>query len=85
MIKTIIEFVLAPAVGYCAQHYGIDSVFLGLGVLFMRINILLLAGGWGEKDMIGIEMVETGKWDKKEQKGASGAVVQAGSSTTAAV
>ena len=46
LIQTTLEFCLAPMVGYIADTYSIEAVFLVLGVSFLLINAVLLAGGW---------------------------------------
>ena len=47
--QTTLEFCLAPVVGYIADAYSIEAVFLVLGVGFLLVNALLLSGGWGER------------------------------------
>ena len=36
-------------VGYIADTYSIEAVFLVLGVGFLLVNALLLGGGWGAR------------------------------------
>ena len=47
--QTTLEFCLAPVVGYIADAYSVEAVFLVLGVGFLLVNALLLSGGWGAR------------------------------------
>lgn len=46
LVKSILEFALAPVVGYIAHTFSVESVFFGLGVLFLVLNTFLLSGDW---------------------------------------
>jgi hypothetical protein len=49
LLKTLLEFIMAPAIGYVASTYSIDAVFFGLAGIFLLLNHLFLFGGWGER------------------------------------
>jgi hypothetical protein len=49
LLKTLLEMIMAPAIGYVANRYSIDAVFFGLGGIFLLLNHLVLFGGWGER------------------------------------
>ena len=49
LLETVLEFTLAPLIGYVARICSIEAVFLGMGGTFLLLNNLLLAGDWGDE------------------------------------
>eukprot|EP00966_Prymnesium_polylepis_P220388 5098047-Prymnesium_polylepis.3 len=78
LIETVLEFVLAPVVGYVAHTFSIEAVFLGLGGIFLVVNNLLLIGDWGEPPALATspaptetEMAEAKEAETQPQQGAA--------------
>jgi len=51
LMKTVMQFFLAPGVGRVSDQYGLDAAFIGFGVAFFVLNHLFMFGSWrGDKD-----------------------------------
>lgn len=44
LLETVMEFLLAPIVGFIAHSFSVEAVFLTMGGVFLLFNNLLLAG-----------------------------------------
>ena len=50
LMKTVMQFFLAPGVGRVSDQYGLDAAFIGFGVAFFVLNHLFMFGSWSDKD-----------------------------------
>jgi len=46
LVDTLLEFALAPLVGYVAHAHSVEAAFLGLGGAALLLNRTFLSGGW---------------------------------------
>jgi len=49
LMKTVIQFFLAPAVGGVADKFGLAATFLGFGLAFFVLNHVFMFGSWDEQ------------------------------------
>ena len=48
LVDTMLEFALAPLVGYIAHTVSVEAVFLSVGGAFLLLNNAFLSGGWSD-------------------------------------
>ena len=46
LMKTVMQFFLAPGVGRVSDQYGLEFAFLGFGIAFFVLNHLFMFGSW---------------------------------------